>query len=168
MRETLLKLREFWKEPNKILKDDDSSLTSQISYPLAASYNYPIYVAAVGPRMIKVAIELGNGLVFCWPTIEFLERTIPMVKASLERQGRDPGKFKFVVQTGFEVTNNKAHILENMKTKMSYIYQFDGIARAFRSSRYDVPKISRQLRENYDVMINTRISDSSRQLNGLT
>ena len=135
---------------------------------LKKTYKRPVYVAAVGPRMIEVAVELGDGLVFCWPTIEFLRTTIPMVKALLEGQGRDPGKFKFVVQTGFEVTNNKDLVLEAMKTKMSFIYQFKGIARVFRSSGHNVEEISRKLRENYGAVMNARVSESSRELDGLT
>jgi alkanesulfonate monooxygenase SsuD/methylene tetrahydromethanopterin reductase-like flavin-dependent oxidoreductase (luciferase family) len=149
MRNTLLRLRDLWKERNNVLKHQGFSLISQRSYPVEVRPRCPVYIAAVGPKMIDVAIELGDGLIFSWPTMEFLERTIPIVKASLARQGRDPGKFRFVVQTGFEVTTSKANVLENMKTKMSHIYRFEGIARAFWSNRYDVEKISLDLRKNY-------------------
>ena len=160
MRNTLLRLRELWTEPNKFLRDYEYSVMSRTAHPLEIRHNCPVYIAAVGSRMIEVAIELGNGLVFCWPTIEFLERTIPIVKASLERHGRDPGKFKFVVQTGFEVTNSKADVLDAMKTEMSYIYRFGGIARAFRSDRYDIERISLELRKNYAGMMNI-VDDTS-------
>ncbi|SVB44428.1 uncharacterized protein METZ01_LOCUS197282, partial [marine metagenome] len=149
MRNTLSRLKEFREESNRVLRDEEYSVTSPTPHPLEVEYNCPIYIAAVGPRMIEVAIEFGNGLVFCWPTVEFLERTIPMVKASLERHGRDPEKFKFAVQTGFEVTTNKTDVLEAMKAEMAYIYRFDGIGRAFRSPCYDIERISLELRKNY-------------------
>ena len=154
MRNTLSRLKELWEESNKVLRDEEYSVMSPAPDLLEVEHNCPIYIAAVGPRMIEVAIELGNGLVFCWPTIEFLERTIPMVKASLERHGRDPEKFKFAVQTGFEVTNSKVDVLEAMKAEMAYIYRFDGIARAFKSRCYDIERISLELRKNYAGAMN--------------
>ena len=58
----------------------------------AAPAPVPIYIAALGPRMLELAGEMADGVLLSWTGGDFLERSIERVHAGAERAGRDPSE----------------------------------------------------------------------------
>jgi len=50
----------------------------------------PIYVAALGPRMCRLAGELADGVILNWATPEYVREALANVEAGAARAGRDP------------------------------------------------------------------------------
>jgi 5,10-methylenetetrahydromethanopterin reductase len=51
----------------------------------------PIYLAALGPQMCRLAGEIADGVLLNWATPEFAARAAAEVRRGAERAGRDPG-----------------------------------------------------------------------------
>lgn len=61
----------------------------------------PIYVAAIGPRMQKVAGEVGDGVLGYFYSVKYVkEKLIPNLKEGAEKSGRDLSKDDFDVALG--------------------------------------------------------------------
>lgn len=50
----------------------------------------PIFVAALGPRMLQMAGEIGDGVLLNWATAERAAWAVERVRAAAARAGRDP------------------------------------------------------------------------------
>src|SRR5262245_31940185 len=50
----------------------------------------PIYLAALGPQMCRLAGEIADGVLLNWATPEFAARATAEVRRGAERAGRDP------------------------------------------------------------------------------
>jgi len=51
----------------------------------------PIYLAALGPQMLRLAGEVADGALLNWATPERIARSRELVEAGVSRAGRDPG-----------------------------------------------------------------------------
>lgn len=51
----------------------------------------PIHVAALRPGMLRVAGEVGDGVVLNWLSVEDVPRCVAVVRQAAEAAGRDPG-----------------------------------------------------------------------------
>jgi len=61
----------------------------------------PVYVAAVGPRMQKVAGEVGDGVVGYFYSVRYVKRVLmPNLKEGSEKAGRNLSRDKFDVAVG--------------------------------------------------------------------
>jgi 5,10-methylenetetrahydromethanopterin reductase len=66
------------------------------------SQRIPIYVAAIGPQMQKVAGEVGDGVLGYFYSLKYVkEKLIPSLKEGAERSGRDLAKDNFDIAVGF-------------------------------------------------------------------
>ena len=50
----------------------------------------PIYLAALGPRMIELAGEIADGVILVWASPSYLQRAIEHLHRGAERAGRNP------------------------------------------------------------------------------
>lgn len=147
MEESIGLLRQWWHEPYEATSRGDFFQVAGLRREVGGAQAYlPIYLAAVGPRMVQLAARLADGLVFSWPSFEYLERTIKMVKEEILVSGRSTDNFAFVVQTGLKVTLDRERVLEEVKDQMAVIHTLPGVENALISLKYDVPKIIDELR----------------------
>ena len=79
----------------------------------------PIYVAALSPKMIRLAGEISDGamLWLCNPNY-IREVVVPEVQAGLERAGRSPEGFDIVAAVPSAVTDDKAAAYETMRNDL--------------------------------------------------
>jgi 5,10-methylenetetrahydromethanopterin reductase len=145
--ENISLLRQWWQKPYAANADGYFKVRGLRRDAGGAQERLPIYVAAVGPRMVEMAARVADGLVFSWPSLEFLRKTIPHVKSERARAGADSEKFLFAVQTGFKVTENAESALEGMKEQMGVMYSLPGMDAALTSPDFDVPRIVAGLRQ---------------------
>jgi len=52
----------------------------------------PIYIAALGPRMLQLAGAIADGVLLSWTAASYLEQAIQLVRDGAARAGRDPSE----------------------------------------------------------------------------
>ncbi|MFN8558390.1 MAG: LLM class flavin-dependent oxidoreductase [Dehalococcoidia bacterium] len=56
--------------------------------------NVPVFVAALGPRMCRLAGELADGVMLNWATPAYVAEALANVRLGAERAGRDPASIE--------------------------------------------------------------------------
>jgi F420-dependent oxidoreductase-like protein len=79
----------------------------------------PIYVAALSPRMLRLAGEVADGVVLwlCNPNY-IRDVVVPEVRAGRERAGKDAGSFDIVAAVPSAVTDDKRATYDTMKGEL--------------------------------------------------
>ncbi len=52
----------------------------------------PIYIAALGPRMLQLAGEVADGVLLSWTAASYLKQAIQLVRNGASKAGRDPSE----------------------------------------------------------------------------
>ena len=52
----------------------------------------PIYIAALGPRMLRLAGAIADGVLLSWTATSYLEQAIQLVRGGAVKAGRDPSE----------------------------------------------------------------------------
>ena len=52
----------------------------------------PIYIAALGPRMLQLAGEIAEGVLLSWTAASYLKQAIQLVRDGATKAGRDPAE----------------------------------------------------------------------------
>lgn len=68
----------------------------------------PIYVAALGPRMLQLAGEMADGVLLSWSTTTYLEQAIKLVREGAAKAGRDPSEVEISGYIRVAVTDDLA------------------------------------------------------------
>jgi F420-dependent oxidoreductase-like protein len=79
----------------------------------------PIYVAALSPRMLRLAGEIGDGVVLwlCNPNY-IRDAVVPEVRAGRERAGKDADSFDIVAAVPAAVTDDKQGTFATMRREL--------------------------------------------------
>ncbi len=79
--------------------------------------NVPIYLAANGPKMLRLAGRLCDGVIASvGATYELLTYVVETVGKAAEEAGRDPKSVDIVVQVGCDVSENREESRRNVRT----------------------------------------------------
>ena len=82
----------------------------------------PIYLAALRPKMIEMAAEVGDGVIFnLWP-MKALPKMIKHVAAGAKRAGKDPAEVEVVNRHLVLVTDDKEAAVEEFRGRMAPYY----------------------------------------------
>ncbi len=82
----------------------------------------PIYLAALRPKMIEMAAEIGDGVIFnLWPK-RALPKMIEHVHAGAMRAGKDPKEVEVVNRHMVLVTDDKQAALDAFRARMAPYY----------------------------------------------
>ena len=68
----------------------------------------PIYIAALGPRMLRLAGELADGVLLSWTPASYLEQAIGLVRDGAVKAGRDPSEVEISGYVRVAVTDDLA------------------------------------------------------------
>ena len=139
-------LRQWWSAPHTASSKGHFRVRGLKRYTTGVQAHLPVYVAAVGPRMLRAAARVADGVIFHWPGIEFLRRTIGRMTSWVAEAGRDPGRFAFIVSTGLEVTGEPETALAGFKREMAVYLSVPGMERSLGGAAYDVPGIVAEVR----------------------
>ena len=52
----------------------------------------PIYIAALGPRMLRLAGEIADGVLLSWTAASYLQQAVELVREGATEAGRDPSE----------------------------------------------------------------------------
>jgi alkanesulfonate monooxygenase SsuD/methylene tetrahydromethanopterin reductase-like flavin-dependent oxidoreductase (luciferase family) len=92
----LARMREYVTLIKAILRGDSelppAPLTGVRHFRLetAGRADLPVYVAALGPRMCRLAGAVADGVLLNWATPSYVAEALAQVRAGAERRGRDP------------------------------------------------------------------------------
>ena len=68
----------------------------------------PIYIAALGPRMLRLAGEIADGVLLSWTPASYLEQAVKLVRDGAAEAGRDPSDVEISGYLRVAVTDNLA------------------------------------------------------------
>jgi probable F420-dependent oxidoreductase len=92
----LVRMREYVTIIKAILRGDASMPPAKLvpvtrfHLETAARPALPIYMAALGPKMCRLAGEVADGVLLNWATPAYVERALANLRDGAERAGRDP------------------------------------------------------------------------------
>jgi probable F420-dependent oxidoreductase len=140
MKEFVLAMRAIWAswydgEPLNYQGDIyQHTLMTPMFTPQDREYGAPrVALAAVGPKMIQTAAEVGDGLIIhSFNTAKYLKETImPVVTATLAQQGKSLDDFE-IAYPMFFVTGETEEEFERQKADVRYRIAFYGSTPAYR------------------------------------
>lgn len=146
MEETISLLRQWWKPPFDASSQGYFNVPGLRRYTGGVQPHLPIYLAAVGHRMVRVAARLADGVVFFWPSLDFLRQTIPHMRSEAASAGRDLRDFAYIVYTGLEVTQEPEAVLERLKSQMTVFHSIPGMEHAMITTGYDARAVMEEVR----------------------
>ena len=165
MEETIDLVRQWWNEPYHASSEGYFRVPGLRRAVGGVQSDLPIYIAAVGPRMVRLAARVADGVVFTWPSPQFLEETIKVIYKEMACVGRNPNNFSIVVNTGLQVTDEPEKVLEQLKGRMASIHSLPGMDTALLSSKFDVPRIVSDVRDVLDIRNTLEKGGSLQELN---
>ena len=146
MEETISLLRQWWEPPFTASSQGYFHVQGLRRYTGGVQPHLPIYLAAVGPRMLRVAARLADGVVFFWPSLDFLRQTIPHMRSEAASAGRPSESFAYIVYTGLEVTEEPEAALERFKSQMAVYHSIPGMEHALITTGYDARAVMAEVR----------------------
>lgn len=85
----------------------------------------PIYLAAMGPKMIELAGEVGDGIQAFFHSAKYLrEVTIPRLETGAKRAGRDPASVAFSSYVITSVSNDREEALRRARIMVGFYTAF--------------------------------------------
>ena len=147
MEETLTLLRQWWHEPH------EASITGHFRVSRLQRYTHgvqpvlPIYLAAVGPRMRRLAARLADGVLLQWPTVDFVRRVVREAREAALSAGRPPNELSVIVSTGVDVTGDTEASLERIRLELALYLAVPGMERSLTGTGLDVLSVVSRVRE---------------------
>lgn len=66
----------------------------------------PIYIAALGPRMLQLAGEMADGVLLSWTATSYMKQAVKLVREGAEKAGRDPSEVEISGYVRLAVTED--------------------------------------------------------------
>ena len=79
----------------------------------------PIYIAALGPRMLRLAGEIADGVLLSWTPASYLEQAIKLVRDGAAEAGRDPSDVEISGYLRVAVTGDLAAGRASLQSEIS-------------------------------------------------
>ena len=128
MREFIACLRQLWSGEagayeGEIFRLDGMRMAFRPPRPI------PLYLAAMGPRMLRLAGELVDGvLLSAGLTVEYSAESLAMAEAGARAVGRDPAALRRVAFLYTAVDANRAAAVERLRPKIAFMMRNDFVA----------------------------------------
>ena len=128
MREFIACLRQLWSGEagaykGEIFRLDGMRMAFRPPRPI------PLYLAAMGPRMLRLAGELVDGvLLSAGLTVEYSAESLAMAEAGARAVGRDPAALRRAAFLYTAVDANRAAAVERLRPKIAFMMRNDFVA----------------------------------------
>ena len=107
----------------------------------------PIYLAAVGPRALRIAGRLADGVLFNdLSSLQFMAQAIETVRAAAVEAGRDPERLSFYARAAITITGDPESVYERRKSTVALIHALPGMERLLETGGVDVARIIGEVR----------------------
>jgi 5,10-methylenetetrahydromethanopterin reductase len=84
----------------------------------------PVFIAALGPQMSKLGGEIADGLIYSFPTPDYIKNTIPIIKAGAEKSGRSMKDIDIAAYLLCDANPNEAKAIESIR---AHIFGYTGM-----------------------------------------
>ena len=98
----------------KVFQISDSSLGGA-----APEERVPIYIAALGPKMLRLAGEMADGVLLSWTASSYLKQAIQLVRDGAVSAGRDPDEVEISGYVRVAVTEDQYAGWEALQTQVA-------------------------------------------------
>ncbi len=89
----------------------------------------PLYLAAMGPRMLRLAGELADGVVLsAGLTVEYAAESLAMAAAGAEAAGRDPAAMRRAAYLYTAVNADRGAAIDLLRPKIAFMMRNDFVA----------------------------------------
>ncbi|MER3437211.1 MAG: LLM class flavin-dependent oxidoreductase [Chloroflexota bacterium] len=107
----------------------------------------PRYLAAAGPKALRLAGRLFDGVLFNeLASVPFMRQAIATARQAAIEAGRDPASLSFFANPAVVVTDDPEPILERKKALIATVYVLPGMERLLDVPGFDVPGLIARLR----------------------
>ena len=128
MREFIACLRQLWSGEAGAYEGEMFRLDG-MRMAFCPSQPIPLYLAAMGPRMLRLAGELADGVVLsAGLTAEYAAESLAMAEAGARAAGRDPAALRRAAYLYVAVDANRAAALERLRPKVAFMMRNDFVA----------------------------------------
>lgn len=160
LRRTVELLREWWPPPHRV--EPGEPATNETVFPVrnwerwinpwpARRSPPPIVIAAAGPRALRLAGEVADGVLFNdLASDTWLRWAIGLVRERATAAGRDPKALRFTYATRVLITDDPTPELEQRKTMLALINALPGMDRQLEGAGYDIPALIGSIRRVLD------------------
>jgi alkanesulfonate monooxygenase SsuD/methylene tetrahydromethanopterin reductase-like flavin-dependent oxidoreductase (luciferase family) len=148
LEETMVLLRQWWRLPHRASVEGHFHV-NEWRLALAPIQPFvPIYLAALGPRALRLAAQKADGVLLAdFASEPFLRRFVPELLRQVGEAGRDATTFPIFVRTAVTVTDDPEPILERRKNLFALLCTLPGMARQVEVPGFDLPELVARLRE---------------------
>ena len=128
MREFIACLRQLWSGEAGAFEGEMFRLDG-MRMAFRPSQEIPLYLAAMGPRMLRLAGELVDGVVLsAGLTVEYAAESLATVDAGARAAGRDPASLRRAAYLYIAVDADRAAAAERLRPKIAFIMRNDFVA----------------------------------------
>ncbi len=146
LRDTADLLRQWWSPPFRA-NGGEQFRVRDWTHAFGPEHLPPVYLAAVGPKALRLAAERFDGLLMTeFASERFLQSVVSDLRQWLPETGRDLGDFPIFVRTAVEVTDDPEPALERRKNLIALVNALPGMSRPMEVESFDVPGIMRDVR----------------------
>jgi len=146
LEETILLLGQWWEDPPVASIEGEFRVRNWRRAIVPAS-KPPIYIAAVGPKALRLAGRLADGVLFNeLATPEFIAWAIDLVKFSARSAGRNDSDLLFFANPAVRITDKPAEVLERKKALVAIVHALPGMDRLLMNPSVDVDSIMKRVR----------------------
>jgi 5,10-methylenetetrahydromethanopterin reductase len=138
MREYVEALRALWTGRPVALEGELHSLRgAKMVFDQGA--HHPVYIASTGPQMLKLAGEIGDGvLLSAGLTLASCRQCLDQAEVGVQAKGRDPRKFRRACLINFHVSKDGAAAKAATLRKLAFLFRSRGHADNIKSSTLDI------------------------------
>ena len=147
MEETLTLLRQWWRAPHQASSAGHFQVRGLPRYTHGQQPVLPVYLAAVGPRMRRLAARLADGVLLQWPTVDFVRRAAKEARYEASEAGRSPEELSLIVATAVEVTGDTGAALDGTRRELALHLAVPGMERSITGTEHDVPSMVSNVRQ---------------------
>ena len=97
----------------------------------------PIYIAALGPRMLQLAGEVADGVLLSWTAASYLKEAIQLVRDGATQAGRDPSEVAISGYLRVAVTDDLAAGRNNLRREIARYAGGSHYQSYFRNTGFD-------------------------------
>ncbi len=156
LRRTIELLREWWQPPHRVEATgpiDENTVFPVRNWersinPLPASTSPPIVIAAAGPKALRLAGGVADGVLFNdLASDAYLAWAIELVRDSATAEGRDPAALRFTYGTRALITDDPTPEIERRKLTVALINALPGMDRQLEGAGFDIPDLIGRIRQ---------------------
>ena len=162
LRRTIELLHMWWQPPHRVQPGEalDTGLVFPVRnwersiHPLGRPSGPsapPIILAAAGPKALRLAGEVADGVLFNdLASDAYLRWAISLVRDGATAAGRDPARLSFTYGTHALITDDPGPEIARLRSIVALINTLPGMGRQLEGAGVDIPPLIRQLRDVLD------------------